>query len=112
MSFAGFLLRQAEGQREHHAESEAGGHPEGLRQTVTPPPANQPANGSAAGTNQPFNQPPSYPVIDLSVCPDKLFLLEEMSEERRCGASPRPGPLNRSYRGCRNLLFQLRVQKR
>ncbi|CAG09600.1 unnamed protein product [Tetraodon nigroviridis] len=32
-----FLLGQAEGQREHHAEPEAGGHPEGLRQTVTSP---------------------------------------------------------------------------
>lgn len=32
---SGLLLREAEGQREHHAESEAGGHPEGLRQTVT-----------------------------------------------------------------------------
>lgn len=45
-----------------------------------------------AGTYQPFNQPPSYPVIDLSVCPDMLFLLEEMSEEWRgdVGAAERP----------------------
>lgn len=58
--FSGFLLWKAEGQREHHAESEAGGHPEGLRQTVTSP------AGQSDGTNQPFNQPPSCPVIDLS----------------------------------------------
>lgn len=33
--FPGVLLRQAEGERKHHAEPEAGGHPEGLRQTVS-----------------------------------------------------------------------------
>lgn len=31
----GVLLGEAEGQRERHAESEAGGHPQGLRQTVS-----------------------------------------------------------------------------
>lgn len=33
--FLGVLRWQAEGEREHHAESEAAGHPEGLRQAVS-----------------------------------------------------------------------------
>lgn len=32
--FPGILFGKAEGERKHHAESETGGHPEGLRQTV------------------------------------------------------------------------------
>lgn len=53
-----------------------------------PPPANQ----TTAETNQPFKQPPSPPVIDLSVCPDMLFLLEETSEEWRGDASAAERP--------------------
>lgn len=61
--FSGVLFGKAEGERKHHAEPEAGGHPEGLRQTVIA--FNQP-------TTPPLEQPPSLQLftcchIDFSV---------------------------------------------
>lgn len=63
--FLGILFRKAEGERKRHAKPEAGGHPEGLRQTVI-------------AFNQPATQPMKHPsfaahyllliLIFLSVC--------------------------------------------
>lgn len=54
----GVLLRQAEGEREHHAESEAGGHPERLRQAVSA--AAAAAANQSDGFRNPTTSTPSY----------------------------------------------------
>ena len=57
--FLGVLRWQAEGEREHHAESEAAGHPEGLRQAVS-----SSASQSDDAVNGPTDQ--LSPSVDFS----------------------------------------------